>query len=568
MISKISRSRIGKVSKIKRLLQNKLISSFYGIDVGTKKARAVYPVFAFLLSCCYFVISADLLHDNYFFWEHDNNISIIRGNPDNSSFIIELLDQIKAKNIIKSPFFIHTNKPVYRSPLDLPLFNDVRPVKRRSVVLKESIEMAPFYTHTNHAILYQEYYLKDYLALDDETVLGALHEVVDALKNLNDALYFDLKKIFGALKYGFVEQRRAGILFSCEGSFGESSISGSIPLYYIERNYQLTTKDKKALEEEFGVSTQKEQDQFKKDHLISDKIGVGDLRIKIHLPVSETWKDHFEMVFLVTMPLGGAFVKGIAGSAFTGAATVPQLDVNGLFDMIISGKEKEAFQTVSTLGLEALDRLSANLLEQPLTNERHFSLGFGLVNKLKLKDFFNHTFLKRWHWNYNLTCEYAIPSKHHRSFISKIDTGLIDELDLTNPKDPTNTLQIFTQEALDRFFLRTFKAKIHPGVVVRSYSTFIYKADKKWHFWLGSDLWFKSAEKVVFLDASTATQQLLDRKKVKNSYGLVLSTLLGISYKHQTETVTLDMGLNLYSTYCTRGIGQEMGVSLRFVTYF
>ncbi|RTL07171.1 hypothetical protein EKK58_03270 [Candidatus Dependentiae bacterium] len=492
-----------------------------------------------------------------------------RAAPDSSYFIIELLNQVKAKNIIENSFFIRTNKPVYRNPLDLPLFNDFRPVKRRSVLFKKSIEIVPFYTHINHVALHHKgYYLKDYLALDQETVLVALHEVVDILKNINDSLYFDLDKIFGALKYGFVEQRRAGVLFSGASSFGESSISLSVPFYYVERNYQLTAADKKALEEEFGVSTQKEQDRFKKNHLISDKIGIGDLRININLPLSETWKDHLELVFLVTMPIGGAFVKGIAGSAFVGSPTVPVLDANILFDLLVSGKQEEVFQTVSALGLDALDSLSATLLEQSLTNERHFSLGFGFVNKLKIKDFFKHRFLKRWYWNYSLTCEYVIPSKHHRSFISKIDKKVIDSLDLANSQNAANTLQTFTQEALDRFFLRSFRAKIHPGVVVRSYSTFIYNAYKKWHFWIGSDLWFKSAEKVVFLDASAAVQASLDRPKVKNSYGLALSTLVGLSYKQQKEAHTLEMGLTIFSTYCARGVGKEMGIALKLAAYF
>jgi len=283
--------------------------------------------------------------------------------------------------------------------------------------------------------------------------------------------------------------------------------------------------------------------------------------------LTESWKEHFELSFFTTVPLGGSFAKGLLGSSFAGSSSVPTLNIDDLISKVVENEQAEAFAIINNLGLDALDRLSATLLEQSLTNERHFSLGLGLINKLKLKDFFKIQWLKRWHWNYNLSCEYYVPSKHHRSFINKIDNQKIGDLNLIDPEDPEQTLQIFTQEALDRFFLRSFKAKIHPGVTVRSYSTFVYK-HQEWLVWLGSDIWFKSAEKVVFLDATTAIQTDLDRHKVKNSYGLSLSTLFGFSYTHHSDSWFVDTGIDAYATYCTRGIGQEVGLALKIIAHF
>ena len=104
--------------------------------------------------------------------------------------------------------------------------------------------------------------------------------------------------------------------------------------------------------------------------------------------------------------------------------------------------------------------------------------------------------------------------------------------------------------------------------MIRSYSTFVYK-HQAWQAWVGSDLWFKGTEKVVCLEASSALQQALDRRKVKDSYGLALSTLCGFSYTYyKQELAALDVGLNAYSTYFSRGVGQEMGIALKCSVYF
>ncbi|HTM06016.1 MAG TPA: hypothetical protein VL201_02140 [Patescibacteria group bacterium] len=531
-------------------------------------------IFLFSFNLCNTICfsGTDDFHNNDYFVPDVQStcdyVMVSKQPPVAPSLILDLLNQIEAKSIIEEPFFLRTNSLNNRIVQDLPLFNDPRAVKRRDVVPSTVFSASPFYTQISHAKFSgKDDKLKNYLALDDKTVIAALRDVFSSLKQFSDQFYFDTIKVFNALKNTSVEQRRAGILFRGEGRLGECSIMASIPLYYLERNFQLSEKDKTALEEEFGVTSKKEQDRFKKKHLIADKIGVGDMRLKVSLPLTESWKEHFEISFFTTLPVGGAFAKGLLGSSFVGFSSIPALNIDNLVSKILAGEQAEVFTEINELGLNALDRLSAALLEQNLTHARHFSLGLGLTNKLKLKDFIKIQSLKRWHWNYNLSCEYYVPSKHHRSFINKIDRQKIDDLNLTDPQDPEKTLQIFTQEALDRFFLRSFRAKIHPGVSVRSYSTFIYKR-KEWHVWLGSDLWFKSPEKVVFLDASSAVQVDLDRHKVKNSYGLALGTALGFSYTYDADSYVFDAGVDAYATYCTRGIGQEVGFALKFTAHF
>lgn len=569
LISKISRSQICEMCKNNSFSLRKLFSSLISVYSFGIKIKMKY-VFIILFLNVFFNETYAEISDNDYFASAPIPLNGQKGlNNGSASLILSLLDAIGAKAIIENPFFLHTNSLVYRIVQDLPFFNDSWAVKRRYVVPTSLIGITPFYTHMSHAIFhYNGDDLKDYLALDDSTILSTIRTVSDSLKQFNDQFYLEPDKIFNALKNGSVEQRRAGLLISWERRLGEWSLSGSVPLYYVERNYQLSKKAKRSLEKELGASTVEEQNTFQKNHLISDRFGVGDLRIKIALPIVESWKEHFEAVMLVTVPLGGSFITGLAGNSFTGSSTVPVLDLNDLVEMIIQGKQEEAFTVLNTLGLDALDRLSATLLEQSLPNGRHFSIGLGCVNKVKLKDFFiNNSLLRRWHWNYTCTAEYVIPAKDRRSFINKIDKGLIEGLDFSNPIDPDKTLEIFTQEALDRFFLRSFKAKVHPGFLVRSYSTFVYKHEK-WQAWLGTDFWFKSAEKVVFLDTTSAVQQDLDRRKVENSHGLALSSLIGASYAYQTYLCTVNVGLDMYSTYCTRGIGKEFGIALRIITYF
>jgi hypothetical protein len=97
---------------------------------------------------------------------------------------------------------------------------------------------------------------------------------------------------------------------------------------------------------------------------------------------------------LLTLPIGFRVKGGLRGSTFKRPSTYPTLDLLNLFNTIDDptlADQQEVFAQVTNLALEALDRLSANLLDAPLHNGRHVGIGIFARTNLCLKQIISRT---------------------------------------------------------------------------------------------------------------------------------------------------------------------------------
>src|SRR5438105_413377 len=192
--------------------------------------------------------------------------------------IINLTTQtVRWQDLAQEEFFLKTNELNMRHVLDLPF---VMPSAPSFYSRDWVIGIVPFYAQINKAFFTPESdSLQSYLALQEETLLQKLRETFAIIQAIAPEFYVETDKIFGILKHTFIEQRRVGMIFSLDKNLEWGDIGVQIPLIYLERNFQMTQKNKDALENELGSSTDEEKEEFQKDHLISDKIGLSDMRI-------------------------------------------------------------------------------------------------------------------------------------------------------------------------------------------------------------------------------------------------------------------------------------------------
>ena len=476
--------------------------------------------------------------------------------------IILLIKLVNGLELLQEQFFLRTNILVMRDPLDLPLFGQFkRPLKKRSL----RFTVQPFATKANKLnFTSTETDLASYLALQEDTILEKLRNSFAPIHDLSPDLYLDTDLIFGLFKNAAVEQRRVGGTFTLEKRTRHWYFKGELPFYYLERNLFLTDKELQALEDEFGARTPEEQEKFKKLHIISDKLGFGDFRFQAMHQIFKNTYATVDLGFYTTLPIGFAFGKGFRGSSFDRPSNLPTLDLDRLFDIINNPTPQNqltAFSTLSNLGLEALDRLSANLLDMPLHNGRHIGLALALNSVSHLGKFLHRAWARHLHWYYGASLEYLLPAYERRFFINKVDTQGFESRDFDDAAQAADNLDFLTQQALKRFFLQAFTTKVSPGIILRSTSRLEYNK-KRWTVHIGTDSWLKTADKLTDIQAAPAIINGLDIKKAKPPFAFQSAFFAGFMYRFEKPRTALELGVNGYATTFTRGIGHEYGISL------
>ena len=428
---------------------------YFGIKMTyIKKGCSSFVFISFLsLLCTHTLLTSDFdLSDDFRFIDGFDELALIEGD----SFMNDFLDIGGVPDITRSTcdaetlisiitnpeldilanfatktFFYVSNITNQRSLLDYPTFEPFCCYLHQWVVGGHI-----FYNHMHRSNFTKDSTnLCSYLALSQPSFIGAIQNTIDQVKDLfsDDNFNIDIAMIFGLFETMTVQQRRAGIMFNAERISKRSNFRFFLPFYYLERNFFLTDEERAAVEAEFGVLGEEEQEEFQKAHFVSDKLGFGDTRLEWDRKFRPHKRFSFRLGLQATLPTAFRVVKEFKGTNFPRPREYPPpFDFCCLFELVNEfinaegnpEKQQEIQQqgvdilTCTLLG--ALDRVAANLLDVPLGNNGHVGLGIYLRTKLKLRKILpKRKWAQNLTWNGRISLEYLFPNRERRFFFQK-----------------------------------------------------------------------------------------------------------------------------------------------------
>src|SRR5579872_3247325 len=297
-------------------------------------------------------------------------------------------------------FYLHTNPLVTRSLLDLPIFEVHMCGPERPWTMGVHL----FWNHTNRSVFScgDNTNISSYINFDQETLFGKIEELVndpllgEFAKDFSELIQtVDFNEILQLFEDFTVEQRRVGLMLHLWRQWDRGELRFLLPFYYQERNLFTTPEKQFLIEQKFGALDRTSQGQFEKNHAISDRIGLGDLRIEADYAVYKTETTAIRLGAMATVPSYITVAKGIRGTTFEDDRTQPTLDLQSLLDLITIGEtitiSDQQLAITTLVGdvcrnkngflLGILDRLNAMVLDTQLGNHRHF--GFGPLIRIR-----------------------------------------------------------------------------------------------------------------------------------------------------------------------------------------
>ena len=482
--------------------------------------------------------------------------------------IINLLCEIGAKEILQTDFFLHTNPLNQRSLLDEPLFEPDR-------CYFASPWVVGFHTFARKKdrsnFTFRSTCIDSYLALSEPTLLDRIQNTINIIRGLLDEPQFniDINKIFSIFARASVEERRGGFMFHIMRQWQDSTLRILFPIYYLESNFVLSQANQNAIAKEFGALNQQEQEDFKKRHFISDKIGIGDTRIELDFDLIEREAFLIRVGAQATIPTAFKWGAGFKGTDFPKPSTFPVFDFDTLFRLIenlTKENRKIVFSLLSKFLLGALDRLSADLLDTTLGNGGHLGLGMFLRSHVPVHHFIQRSWAQNLTYANRISVEYLFPGTQKRFFINKINKQKF-ERDFSNPNDAQENLTFLEEKFIERIYLRAFDTKIQPGIIFRWTSKLCHQG-KRWGFNIGTDFWIQDKEKFRSINAPKKILAQLDIAKAIPPIAYQGKVFGSIAYKIERPQRIWFITLNADGTMSNQGLGEDYGASLNIETTF
>lgn len=471
--------------------------------------------------------------------------------------IILALLEIKAIDILDQSFFLRTNQLVQRSLLDLPVFE----IHNCCLPECETIfDTYLFYNVTTRSNFKRKSTdICSYLALNQQTLIDALQTTVNIIRNNFQIEQLNIGKILGLIKNLTVQQRRLGGMFHAMRRFERYEFRAMLPFYYMERNYFLRNHEISAIEQQFGSSGNQQDDSFQRKHLVSDKLGFGDSRVEFDARIADDPRFIIRLGLMTTLPTARTVKSGLYGSSFNGKADLPLLDLEQLFLMAqdpTPAVQQAAFDIVQNYVLGAVDRLSANLLDTPLGNGGHMSLGVLLRTETPLA-----SYLKRWWTEFifldsRISLEYLFPHFETRSYILRNSINDFMVHDFTNRAMADQNLIFIETELSRKINLLALETRIQPGPIFRWTSKGCYLTSN-WQIIFGTDMWIQFKESQHRINTFRLALRALDKRAAQNPFAYQAKLFGGIQYAIERDNYRIQIGLDADSTYTSSGIGRD-----------
>ncbi len=543
----------------------------------------------------------DLILNNYLDKTPYNNTQAIKSIfPIND--ILDIIKEVNGLSILDQDFYRLTNPFNERSLLDLPIFEMHSCQEPEQWITGAQF----FWNQTDRSVFTcKNTNISSYLDLEANTLFNAFDTISDGVKRLledlgiSDNITNAIEKLFDATYYQntlklfqnfTVTQRRIGVMFHAWRQWQKAEIRLLWPFYYLERNLQADPPDLAAIEQRFGVATNEENEMFKKNHGIADRIGFGDFRLEANYVPYDLDYWAIRVGTFITLPVAFSISEGILGTSFKDNLKQPEFNLRDVFDLIFPdgsisnpqfGPEEQEKAVRIIMGdvcknkngflLGALDRLNAIILETEPGNHRHVGLGLILRSRTALRAFLEEfEWAEKITWNNRLSIEYLTPSTEYRFYARRIPMSAFDALDLstTDPEEQKKTLEFINKALVDKFYPYAIKTRVHPGFIFRWFSRWCITGEV-WDLTLGSDFWVQRDESLRNLQCvDKALRKELDIQAAKKPLAYQFKSVASFGFKVLRPTYAFFFNINAESTSWSKGIGDDWTVGLNFEVNF
>lgn len=437
--------------------------------------------------------------------------------PDDIQACTSVLNAVKAIPILNQPIYLRTNPVNQRSLLDLPIIQ---------LYGDGALRIEFFYNQTyKHHLAAEQTALSSYLNLTGTQLLQKLNDSKKAAEDfLKKKFDFDIRSFLPLISNAFIEDRRTGLMFYGMKCFDGFNMRFQIPLYYFERNLNLTPGDRAQLENAqipgvtaedptatgSSIALTTNAMDFARKHLIADELGFGDTRLQFDYNIVDTGLALCVTGLTLTIPTAIPFKSGLYGSSFTKERIVPDFNICQLITLATMEatetkvQQAEDVQTVadivSEFGLAALDSFAANILQTPLGNGGHVGIGgfFEADFIFEPSRFFTQS-----GWSLRGWAEKQLSALESRFYRPILDTKLFNNRDFENPDQAEENMNLVNQRILDQLFPYVFCTEVDPGFITRVTIFNFYVWRCSWNFAWGYDFWYQSGEKLSHIDNPT-----------------------------------------------------------------
>lgn len=557
-----------------------LFSFFYNLSVHANTASTSFSSTELLqpMQTRLFGLN-DLDEDPFLFFGFDNNLedllelssSSVTRQTKPGDIVALLIEQADILEILQEPFYLETNQLNRRSLLDEPIFDQHRCIIPGKEGIFWSINLfAAKMARGNFTK--NSTNLCSYIALSEPSLISKLENVVDRIKVLfeDPAFNIDIQKIFKLFKHMTVEERRAGAMITAGRFWKQSRFRALIPFYYLEQNFSLTLAERQAVEDEFGALDPEEQEEFQSQHFISDKLGLGDLRLELDTVLCKKPFSTLYWGIEATIPTAFPLINGLKGRDFPKPCFFPTFSFTQLFDLAINpdkANDMQAFDIIRDFLLGALDRAAANLLDAPLGNGGHFGIGAYMILQTPATRWISHPWFEHISLENRIELQYLFSGYEKRFFINRIHPELFDPALFIDPNNPdtdpalAEANLIFLQDQfVERIYLRAFSVKIHPRPIFRYTGTICYTGEE-WMWTIGNDTWLQGSDGISHIKNKVIDEEVCF-SKVFPPIAYQAKLIGSITYQYIKPEETWLFSLSGSGTVSNRGIGSDWFVVL------
>lgn len=510
----------------------------------------------------------------YDLFEADISSQLRKVDPD--VIVPILISQADILQILQENLYLHTNELNKRPLLDRPMFEDFVRIYLCDCCFAGGQIFASMMSRGNFTKMSTN--LDSYLALQEPSLISKLENVVAKLKPLfaNPADNIDITKLLGLFRNMTVQERSAGIMLFGGRYWDKNRLMVQVPFYYLERNFSLTDEERVLVEAEFGKMDPEAQEEFQHDHLISDKLGFGDLRIQFDTCIGEQPYSFLYGGLFTTLPTAFALINGLKGSTFPKPCSYPTFSFTELFDLALDptpANQQKAFDIIGDFLLGAVDRLAANLLDTPLGNGGHVGIGAYLTLDIPFSRWIDEPWAQNAVFENRITLEYLFPKKEKRFFINKINPQDFNPSNFINPLDPVidpvkaaADLAFLESHFVQRLYLRAFSVTIYPRPIFR-YITKVSYLGETIIATIGLDSWLQGSDGISHIK-NRQIQSEVCFPKVFPPIAYQADIFGSITYNSGENEDGWLFTLSGDSTFFRRGMGKLWGVALGFERLF
>ena len=489
-------------------------------------------------------------------------------------FIVEFaVDPLNFPTLLQYNIYKYTNPPVIRNLHDLP-------------------SLRPWYGCEDKLCLYGTFFLNDmpraYFTHCGTTIADYLFvseddALIQALENLAPAVPTIIPLFNGAR----LQMHRLGVMLGASRCFGNLRFNAAVPLYYLAWNFFLNQTEVDALNatpffnggpplpndetETVGYSTF-DPNTFIDRHLVSDKFGIGDIRLYLDYLFCNETRCPFRIGGMLTLPNNTVIRHSIIGNQFSKCYPGPGLNTEQIACLFLTSQgESDDPQTLAaknelvglaqSYGLQLLDRLSATVLENQL-GQRYVSYGALVESYIGITDCTNLCIFFEW--------DQFVKGREDRPVKLVITPSQSLDRNYADPALANDNLTFMQQRFLNILYPPIANVQVKEGDIFkfRVYSQTNWRV-MQWD--IGYDLWYQAKERVLTCcTCALPTTQLdiLTAGRPSALQGKIFGHFNVIKAPDYDGDFGWRLGLKGEGTVNNYGIGKDWLIGVDFVADF